>query len=367
MINHYFLFRLYGLKIIDLNPYILLALFLNLLAPTAHTQTEKPGNRYLNAYTQYLDVTCPIEKDSIKHFVYFARDREAIHDHPFLKIPRLEGAQIMYPWRQLEPEKGVYDFSMILEDFAYLQAQGKQLFIQLQDATFNPAYPGVPDYLLTEAYDGGAVYQYNDAGSPEGWVAKRWNPGVQARFARLLEALGNALDGKIEGINLQETAIGVNQNVDSTFSPELYANAIKVNMLALKKAFPQSTAMQYANFMPGEWLPRDDKGFLRGVYQYGDSIGVSLGAPDLMVQRKGQLNHPIAMMHEGEYRVPLGIAVQDGNYVGQTGSSTLLQERNNLVPLLHAFAQDFLRVKYMFWTYEEPYFSEDLIPCFSGD
>ncbi|MCB9329994.1 MAG: hypothetical protein H6574_02840 [Lewinellaceae bacterium] len=338
-----------------------------LFTPTAFTQTEKPGNRYLNAYIQYLDATCPIKKDSIKHFVYFARDREAIHDHPFLKIPRLEGAQIMYPWRMLEPEMGVYDFSSILEDFAYLRAHGKQLFIQLQDATFNPAYPGVPDYLLTEAYDGGAIYQLNDAGKPEGWVAKRWNPQVQARFAQLLEALGSALDGKIEGINLQETAIGVNQNADSTFSPEIYANAIKVNMLALKKAFPQSTAMQYANFMPGEWLPGDDKGFLRAVYQYGDSIGVSLGAPDLMVQRKGQLNHPIAMMHEGEFRVPLGIAVQDGNYIGQTGASTPLQQRDNLVPLLHAFAKDFLRVQYMFWTYEEPYFSEDLVPCFSED
>ncbi len=351
----------------DINRCVLLVLSLNLSTPPTSAQTEKPGNRYLNAYTQYLDATCPIEKDSIKHFVYFARDRESMHDHPFLTIPRFAGAQIMYPWRELEPEKGVYDFSMILEDYAYLRAQGKQLFIQLQDATFNPAYPGVPDYLLSEAYNGGAIYQRNDAGKPEGWVAKRWNPQVQARFAQLLEALGSALDGKIEGINLQETAIGVNHDADSTFSPEIYVNAVKVNMLALKKAFPLSTAMQYANFMPGEWLPKDDKGFLHGVYQYGDSIGVSLGAPDLMVQRKGQLNHPIAMMHEEKYRVPLGIAVQDGNYVGQTGASTVLRERNNLVPLLHAFAKDFLRVQYMFWTYEEPYFSEDVIPCFTAD
>jgi len=37
----------------------------------------------------------------------------------------------------------------------------------------------------------------------------------------------------------------------------------------------------------------------------------------------------------------------------------------DIVPLLHGFATDFLRVKYMFWANQEPYFKEDLLPCFS--
>jgi len=68
-------------------------------------------------------------------------------------------------------------------------------------------------YHPTEAYDGGAIYQRKNAGKPEGWVANHLNPQVQARFARLLEALGSTLDGKIEGINVQESAIGVYQGV----------------------------------------------------------------------------------------------------------------------------------------------------------
>ena len=40
-------------------------------------------------------------------------------------------------------------------------------------------------------------------------------------------------------------------------------------------------------------------------------------------------------------------------------------ERKNIVPMLHAFAKDFLKVKYMFWVNQEPYFTEDLIPCFN--
>jgi hypothetical protein len=141
-------------------------------------------------------------------------------------------------------------------------------------------------------------------------------------------------------------------------------------MLALKKSFPKSTTMIYANFMPGEWLPGDDKGYLRSIYQFGEEIGVGLGGPDLLVTRKGQLNHPLALMHEGHYTVPLGIAVQDGNYVGKTGDQKSDIENKppqNLVPLLHAFAKDFLRVRYMFWVNQEPYFKEDVMPCFSRE
>jgi hypothetical protein len=146
-------------------------------------------------------------------------------------------------------------------------------------------------------------------------------------------------------------------------------------MLALKKAFPRSTTMQYANFMPGEWLPWNDKGYLRSIYLYGQEIGVGLGGPDLMVQRKAQLNHTLAMMHEYVYTVPLGIAIQDGNYIGKTGADpdynepidNELNEHKNIVPLLHAFAKEFLKVKYMFWVNQEPYFSKDVIPCLSNE
>ena len=333
----------------------------------AQTESVKPSNRYLDAYKRYVTATCPLQPDSMKHFVYFARDRELIHNHPFLKINRLVGAQIMYPWEKLEPEKGLYDFSMIQEDYEYLLSNGKKLFIQLQDATFNPKYVGIPDYLLTDEYDKGSIRQFNDNGEAEGWVSKRWNQKVRERFALLLNALGKAFDGKIEGINLQESAIGVNSDLDTTFTNEYYTESLKINMLALKKAFPVSTTMQYANFMPGEWLPGDDKGYLRSVYQYGEEIGVGLGGPDLMFKRKGQLNHLIALMHEGKFTVPLGIAVQDGNYIGETGNTNIVDARENIVPVLHAFARDFLKVTYMFWGCQVPYFSEDVIPCFRND
>ncbi|MFT3980449.1 MAG: hypothetical protein QM687_08270 [Ferruginibacter sp.] len=339
---------------------------LSFLWTPANAQEKNPGDRYMDAYKKYSDATCPVKKDSIRHFVYFAKDRELIKDHPFLSHSMFRGAQIMYTWRDLEPEKGKYDFSMLKQDYEYLRKYRKKLFLQLQDVTFNATYKAVPDYLLTAEYDGGAVLQYNNDGKPAGWVAKRWNKKVRQRFSLLLRALGKAFDGKIEGINLQETSIQVK---DSGFSEMEYVNGLKENMLALKKAFPASITMIYANFIPGEWLPGNDKGYLRGIYQYGEKIGVGLGGPDLMVKRKGQLNHALAMMHEAHYTVPLGIAIQDGNYIGETGDTDEETKKNphdNIVPLLHAFAKDFLRVNYMFWANQEPYFKTDVLSCFSN-
>lgn len=327
---------------------------------------DNPADRYAAAHEAYASAACPIADDGIKHFVYFSRDREALRDHAMLSVDGFAGAQIMYSWRQLEPREGEYDFSILEMDVNYLAQYGKKLFIQLQDASFSPEHKPVPDYLLTDKYEGGVTAQYADDGAIEGWVAKRWNGQVQARFAALLAALGDEFDGRIEGINLQETAIGVSATTDPSFSPDRYVDALKVSMRALKASFPKSVTMLYANFMPEEWLPWEDKGYLRGLYQFGNEIGVGLGAPDLMVTKRGQLNHALAMMHERAFTVPLGIAVQDGNYIGETGVARVVGEHKNLVPMLQAFAKDFLRVDYMFWVNQAPYFEQDVLPCLSS-
>lgn len=326
--------------------------------------------KYADAYKKYLNAACPVNKDSIQHFAYFARDREAIINHPFLTHPMFTGAQIMYSWRQLEPQKGKYDFSILDADYEYLEKYNKIIFIQLQDATFSTKYKAIPDYLFTEEYNGGVTLQYNDDKMPEGWVAKRWNKKVRERFALLLKALAKEYDGKVAGINLQETSIGVSTQTDSSFTEQGYVEGLKENMLAMKKAFKKSATMLYANFMPGELLPFNDKGYLRSLYEYGEKIGIGLGGPDLMVTKRAQLNHALKFMHEGTYTVPIGIAVQDGNYFGKTGDATedtLNGPHKNIVPLLHAFAKDFLRVSYMFWAIQEPYFTNDVLPCFLKD
>ncbi|MEM0964918.1 MAG: hypothetical protein AAGJ81_02040 [Verrucomicrobiota bacterium] len=326
------------------------------------------ADRYASVYRQFIDSPSPLPDDSVTHFVFLPR--KEIRNHAFLNNDRVAGAQVLYPWTLLEPSRGIYDFSAIQEDLDYLESKGKKLFIQLQDTSFVPDRHVVPPYLRTSEFDVGEFAKRNPDGLPSGWIAKRWNANVRERFGQLLKALGEQFDGKIEGINLPETAAeGLSEETDPSFTPEAYAEGIRANMLALKRAFPKSVAIQYANFMPGEWLPWNDRGYLRSVYEYGEEVGVGLGGPDLMVGRRSQLNHTLALMHENTFSVPLGIAVQRGNYIGMTGADVAPGEEIPIgeatestgVPMLHAFAKEFLGVQYIFWQNEEPYFSRDVL------
>ncbi len=305
----------------------------------------------------------------IHHYVFVGQDRARIkQDSAFLQTKAIEGAQVKYSWKQLEPKKDAYDFAPIRDDLAFLTSKGKRLFIQLQDVTFSDTAINVPRYLLEDTlYGGGADKQYEFKGDDEagvyvaGWVARRWDPAVQERFHKLLSALGKEFDGRIEGINFAESSVGFGTSgrfFPKGFSHERYRDAIIVNMKALKRAFPKSVAMQYGNFMPGEWRPSDDKGYLRAVYQAARESNVGVGGPDLLPFRRGQLRGPYPLMREVAGIVPIGIAVQDGNFEDlnpATGKRTQISDLIN-------FATEYLKADYIFWGTEEPFYSEEVIP-----
>jgi hypothetical protein len=305
----------------------------------------------------------------IHHYVFFGQDRDKIAAaSTFFETRSIEGAQIAYSWRQLEPEKDVYDFRMIREDLAFLESKGKKLFVQLQDVTFSESRINVPLYLLRDPiYNGGAAKQYEYEGDNEdqarvaGWMARRWDPAVQERFHKLLFALGKEFDGRIEGINFAESSVGVGTSgrlFPKGFSFEIYRDAIITNMKVLKRAFPKSVAMQYGNFMPGEWRPTNDKGYLRAVYEAAKESNVGVGGPDLMPYRPGQLGTSYPLIREAAGIVPTGVAVQDGNLAEvnpTTGKRVQVSE-------LMKFATEYLKVDYVFWGTEEPYYSADVIP-----
>ena len=211
-------------------------------------------------------------------------DREKINDKLFLENEIFEGAQVAYSWNQLEPGKDEYDFKLIRADLAFLAAHHRKLWIQIQDVSFGEKYIFVPRYLLRDPqYNGGAgrQYRYQDGdeahATPGGWMARRWDPAVQERFRKLLFALGKEFDGKIEGINLAETSCEVGETgrlFPKGFTFEIYRDGIIANLKALKRAFPKSIALQYANFMPGEWA--NSKGYLGAVYKAAQArVGTS--------------------------------------------------------------------------------------------
>ena len=305
----------------------------------------------------------------VHHYVFYGQDREQIRtDSAFLSSAKLEGAQVTYSWKQLEPHKDRYDFSLIREDLELLESRGKKLFIQLQDVTFSDARINVPRYLIEDsAYHGGVVRQYNIRGddeataTPGGWVARRWEPAVQARLHALMNALGREFDGRIEGINLAETSVVFGQSGrlhPAGFSPVIYRDAIVTNMKALRRAFAKSVVIQYANFMPGEWRPTEDRGYLRSVYEAARAMKVGVGGPDLLPYRPGQLKSSYPLIKESAGVVPVGIAVQDGNYDDVDAATG----KRITVPELIAFATSYLGADYIFWCTQQPFYTRELLP-----
>ena len=291
----------------------------------------------------------------VHHYVFFNRDRERIAEDSFLQS-KFEGAQLKYTWRQLEHPKDQYDFGDIEHDLAFLQSKGKKLFIQIQDASFDLNIRPFPRYLLEDpAYHGGADKQYGDHDVAYGWMARRWDPAVQDRFHRLLLALGREFDGRIEGINLPETAFDAASNQTlwpAGFTPESYCAGVITNLVVLKRAFPKSVALQYANFMPG------DRRYLERVYQQATQLKVGLGGPDLLPYKPFQMENSYPLLQQAAGGVPTGIAVQDGNYEHRNPKTG----RQVTIPELVIFATEYLKVDYIFWCTQEPYYSQKVMP-----
>src|SRR5688500_13288830 len=237
---------------------------------------------------------------NVHHYIFVGMDRERLAEPGFLDRKGVEGVQVKYTWRQLEQGKDNYVFDDLRTDLGLVKAKGKRLFVQVQDATFGLEYMPVPKYLREDpAYQGGVAQQaaYPD-GKPEeakpyGWVARRWDPAVRARFHKLLAALGKEFDGKIEGINLPESAIDIpyaGPLMPSGYTREGYRDALLETMAALKKAFPKSTALLYANFMPEADASRKPV-YLRSLYERAAELKLAMGGPDLLPHRKWQLSH----------------------------------------------------------------------------
>jgi hypothetical protein len=299
----------------------------------------------------------------VHHYVFFGMDRAELKNaKSFLETKQFEGAQVAYSWRQLEQGKDNYDFGLIREDLAFLSAHGKKLWIQFSDVTFSPNRINVPQYLLNDPkYNGGADKQYksrddlDERPEHEGWMARRWDPAVQERLHKLFVALGKEFDGRIAGINLAESSVGVGRTGKlwpKGFTREIYRDAVITNMKALKHAFPKSIAMVYANFMPG------GRPYLEAVYKAARESKVAVGGPDLMPFRPFQRSNSYPLIRDSAGKVPTGLAVQDGNYSDvnrETG------KRADIAELLK-FGSEELKLDYIFWCTEEPYYSQELIP-----
>jgi hypothetical protein len=309
----------------------------------------------------------------LQHYLYFHNrgdDGDALRSEPALQDRRFAGAQVAYSWRSLETAPGHYDLAAIEADLAHLQSLGKKLWIQLQEKSFTPRV-NVPDYLLHDPRYGGGVLRQSMASAPErdpgkplaadeyGWVAQMWRPAVRARYQALLRHLGQALDGRIAGVNFSESSIDIGTDLPdgSTrypqgFTPALHVRALQDNMQVLAHAFTRSVAMVYLNFVPGEWLPEQDHGYMRGLFARARALGMGVGGPVLTPWKKGPMGQSYPFFHAYPQHLFKAMAVQSGNLRQRnprTGVPYTVQD-------LLDFARDYLGLDLVFWGVEDPAF-----------
>jgi hypothetical protein len=312
-----------------------------------------------------LSIQCVAQ---IKNFLFIGMDREQLQDtRKWATNGLFEGVQIAYSWNQLEPEKDKYDFSIVKEDLKLLQKYGKKLFIQIQDVSFQMKWNFAPRYLLNDTiYHGGANKQYQFETYEEkeftdlGWVVRRWDTAVQKRLHKLYAALGKMFDGIVEGVNTEETAVTFGRGAlhPPGFGFVRYKEAFIENIIALKTAFPKLTVMVYANFMPGGYLPYEDSALLKAVYEAAWKHKIAVGGPDLFPYKKEQMQNSYQFIKQSFKKVPTALAVQDGNY------DYINPKTNQPVKAaeIYDFAKNYLRLTYIFWGTEQPYFTQETLP-----
>ena len=272
-----------------------------------------------------------------------------------LARPDIEGVQVVYSWKELEPEKDHYDFSRIEHTLQITGAARKKLFVQVQDRFFEPQARNIPLYLQNDpVYGGGLVEQSDNPGMNKkgsGWVAEQWNPALRARYQKLLKELASRFDGQVYGVNLPESSIDIDMKHDhSGFSCDKYFDAELDNMKFARGVFHKSYVVQYINFWPCEW--NNDHKYMSRAFEFAAQNGIGVGGPDIVPYRKGQMMNSYPLFHQYRGKLVLvAMAVQEPTltYVNpKTGKRFSKDE-------FQEFARDYLGANMIFWSTSSPW------------
>ncbi len=309
----------------------------------------------------FFSSTC-FAKNNLPHLFLFLGGDEASFHKKELENSCVTGAQIIYSWKQLEPKKGVYDFSKIENDLNFLNSIHKYLFIQLQDRSFEPTIFNIPDYIREDKiYHGGVAMQYDFPGEGKsitmGWVARVWDPAVKERFHLLIEKLADQFDGKIYGINLPETAVDFDpNNPPKDFTFDNYFRAELENIGMVKKSFHKSIVIQYVNFFPGEW--NNDHRYMSRLFSYAIQHQIGLGGPDVVPYRKAQMKNSYPFFHKFRGKLLTGMAIQEPDYTYKNPATEDYYKFSDF----YEFTKNYLGASLLFWNVQKPFFTEQLMP-----
>ncbi|UNI22172.1 hypothetical protein JDV02_008085 [Purpureocillium takamizusanense] len=272
-----------------------------------------------------------------------------------LRRPDTPGAQIIYNWKQLEPTEGQYNFSQIEADLSRVESLGKNLWIWLLFQSYNRSRNPTPGYLNQSMYNNGSVMALGRPGEPGGWVAMQWNAHVRARFQLLLTKLAERFDGRIYGINLDETSVQLSPAVAkaSAFSPKAWYDAEQENILHARRAFSSSHVVQFVNFWPGELYSND--AVMNDSFAFYAEHGIGFGGPDNIPWNCPYMTNSYPLYSQYKNKVPIRItSVQEPDYkdyINPQTNSTFTKDE------FIQFARDYLQVDIIFWAVTSPLYN----------
>lgn len=256
------------------------------------------------------------------------------------------GVHKPYTWKYLEKSKGVYDFSTIEKDLALMNSRGKKLIISLRDKTFSQGEVALPDYLInprnaqySAAYKGGHTRNYQG-----GYTPKKWIPGVNTRIQALYAALGARFNGRIEAVQVGETATSLRHLTPADFDNGTYVQGIIDNIRALKASFPNTVVQQRVNGLGNK--PNGTSymvDFINAVK--ASKIGIS--TQDIYLNDSWQWEHVFKyfLPYSKTRSAPVGAMVEDENYKANSPSSPAYLSPGKLAN----FGIGKLGVSYIYW------------------
>jgi len=165
-------------------------------------------------------------------------------------------------WREIEPTKGQYDFSVIEKNLRMAQARGKRLIMLIGYKAWNKNAKAIlcaPKDLV----DSGGVRQGLKGSNTRKCVARIWRDDVKNRLISLIRALGARFDKEpyFEGIEFEETANNGgredvfppakenNAKYLSGYSDKKYFDSLVEIAAEARKAFPHTNVFQMANYI----------------------------------------------------------------------------------------------------------------------
>ncbi len=248
------------------------------------------------------------------------------------RVSAIKGVEVRIWWYDLEPSKGVYDFSMIDKYLARLKAQptAKRLVVRIMDRKFNTGSKSgiIPNYLRTKYYDWGLVETHS------GYAAKLWEKPVMDRLITLYKVMGKRYDrdSHFEGIASEESTLSL-----PTPYPWNYSDA------ALEKQYERlisyaQPAMPHTNvFLDVNWLGKTS--VMQRLVASMMPLPAAAGGSNVMPNKLTLAQKVVTGYYGADYRGHLAVA-----------SSVEFRELMDYTPKqIGDFAYNTLKLNYIFW------------------